>query len=366
MEANWSGGTSDINDYTYQTIIHETLHCLGLGHAGPYNSTTEDPYGHYITDTNQATTNNNNCLNDSWQMAIMSYFGQDENTTIDADFNFVITAMAADFEALRDYYVSSAFTGDTIYGFNTNISTAVSEVMADLWMYADEAAFCIIDDGGIDTVDFSGYAANQNINLTVASGSSTSGSISDIGDEIGNMTLGVGTVIENAVGGSGNDDISGNQYANTLTGGGGNDLLFGDDGNDTLYGGTGNDCLDGWNGVDILYGEDGADSLWGNYDDDSLYGGTGNDWLLGQEGNDYLDSGAGDDTMIGGPGNDTYVVDSSLDVVSEAAGDGTDTVYAYGNYTLGANVENLYLYGTATSGTGNDLDNYIYTYSLHQ
>ena len=44
---------------------------------------------------------------------------------------------------------------------------------------------------------------------------------------------------------------------------------------------------------------------------------------------------------------------------SEAAGAGTDRVNAYVSDTLGANVENLYLYGTATNGTGNDLDNVI-------
>ena len=54
---------------------------------------------------------------------------------------------------------------NTVYGFNTTITGAVSQTMADLALYADETAFSIIDDGGIDTVDFSGYAANQFINL---------------------------------------------------------------------------------------------------------------------------------------------------------------------------------------------------------
>ena len=54
--------------------------------------------------------------------------------------------------------------------------------------------------------------------------------------------------------------------------------------------------------------------------------------------------------MIGGPGNDTYVVDNAGDVVTENAGEGTDTVSrARSSYTLGANVENLTLTGTATS-----------------
>ena len=339
VEPGWDGGTSDINDYTYQTFIHETLHTLGLGHPGPYNS-----YANFITDTTQATTNNNNCLNDSWQMTIMSYFDQIDNTVINADYNFVITAMAADMEALRDYYGYSAFTDNTTYGFNTNIAAATSQVMHDLSIYADETAFCIVDDGGTDAVDFSGYGANQNINIAIASGSSTSGSISDIGGQTGNMTIAVGTVIENAVGGSGADHITGNTAANILTGNGGNDSIFGSDGNDTLNGGIGNDTLDGWNGTDYLYGND------------------GNDYILGYYGSDYLDGGAGNDTLSGESDNDTYVVDSSLDVVTEYVGEGTgDRVNAYINYTLGAEVENLYLYGSATSGTGNDLNNYIDT-----
>ena len=75
--------------------------------------------------------------------------------------------------------------------------------------------------------------ADQNINLAIASGSSTTGSISDIGDQIGNMTIAVGTVIENAIGGPGDDTITGNNADNMLSGGAGNDSLYGYAGNDT-------------------------------------------------------------------------------------------------------------------------------------
>jgi len=64
--------------------------------------------------------------------------------------------------------------------------------------------------------------------------------------------------------------------------------------------------------------------------------------------------------MYGGLGNATYYIDSTGDVVSEASGAGTDRVNAYIDYILCANVENLYLYGTAAKGTGNSLDNLIY------
>ena len=100
----------------------------------------------------------------------------------------------------------------------------------------------------------------------------------------------------------------------------------------------------------IKYGTSGNDVLNGTTENDSLYGYAGNDILNGGAGNDYME---------GGADNDTYVVDSTGDAVVEAADSGTDTVYSSVNYTLGANVENLYLSGAAANGTGNALDNMI-------
>ncbi|MGD9812606.1 MAG: calcium-binding protein, partial [Sphingobium sp.] len=50
-------------------------------------------------------------------------------------------------------------------------------------------------------------------------------------------------------------------------------------------------------------------------------------------------------------------VKSSADNVVEAAGGGYDTVYAYTNVTLTANVEQLRMATGGLTGTGNDLDN---------
>ena len=108
---------------------------------------------------------------------------------------------------------------------------------------------------------------------------------------------------------------------------------------------------------DMLAGNDTVDGSVGS---DGLSGFDGNDTMSGYAGNDTLDGGAGADAMAGGAGNDTYVVDNVGDVVTEALNEGTDTLQSSVSYTLGANIENLTLTGTAAiDGAGNALDNIL-------
>ncbi|HVF37587.1 MAG TPA: M10 family metallopeptidase C-terminal domain-containing protein, partial [Sphingomicrobium sp.] len=68
----------------------------------------------------------------------------------------------------------------------------------------------------------------------------------------GGFTVANGVTIEQAWGGSGNDQLFGNSAANLLHGGNGNDALFGGDGNDTLIGGGGQDMMTGGAGADLF------------------------------------------------------------------------------------------------------------------
>jgi Ca2+-binding RTX toxin-like protein len=112
-------------------------------------------------------------------------------------------------------------------------------------------------------------------------------------------------------------------------------------------------------GGDALTGGLGNDSLNGGAGDDNLAGGAGIDQLEGGAGNDRLDGGVGADAQAGGAGDDVYVIDNAGDSVTELAGGGSDTVESLLSHTLGAEIENLVLLGTALSGTGNGLANRI-------
>jgi len=104
-------------------------------------------------------------------------------------------------------------------------------------------------DAGIDTVDYSdaGAAVNINLNTGSATGSAT-----------GTDTL---SGIENAVGTSFDDTITGSADANTLSGGGGADTVYGLENIDNIFGYADDDVLIGGQGDDTLTGGTGADTF---------------------------------------------------------------------------------------------------------
>ncbi|RMU57692.1 hypothetical protein ALP29_04363, partial [Pseudomonas syringae pv. avii] len=114
-------------------------------------------------------------------------------------------------------------TDDTTYGFNSNTGKAETTLTSA----ADKPDFNVWDERGNDTFDFSGFKQDQIINLR-------GGSFSSVGGMKENVRIGEKTVIENAVGGHGNDRIIGNSADNVLTGGAGGDTLVGGGGWNTF------------------------------------------------------------------------------------------------------------------------------------
>ena len=326
-------------------------------------------------------------------MSIMSGFSQLDNISLPgSSVNFPITMMAADVDALRTYYgTGAAFAGNTIYGVKTNILASTNYILANLSTLAGTNAFCIVDDGGIDTVDFSNFNVDQRLDLTFRSANDISNfgnTTSDIGGLVRNMTLAAGSLIENAILGSGNDWITGNYANNILKGGAGNDFIFGLEGNDTLDGGSGVDTMDGGLGDDVFFvhnigdvaievadsGTDRVESsityaLGANlenliligFSDINATGNIQNNAITGNTFNNILDGGAGVDTLSGGMGDDTYVVDNVGDVILELQGQGFDRVQSSVTYSLGSvDIEDLTLTGNAPiNGTGSRLHNVI-------
>jgi Ca2+-binding RTX toxin-like protein len=200
-----------------------------------------------------------------------------------------------------------------------------------------------------------------------------------LGSQLENLTL-TGSAVVNGTGNELDNKLIGNTANNVLTGAAGNDVLIGGAGNDTLAGGLGNDTYEVKEAGDVVIENagEGTDAVWAyinytlganveNLVFSSAVGnmtGTGNalnNTMLGSAGNDVLIGGGGADTLKGAAGNDTYEVTEAGDVVTENAAEGTDTVWAYVNYTLGANVENLVFSNAVGNmvGNGNTLNNLI-------
>ena len=363
----------DEGGYGLQTLAHEIGHAIGISHPGAYNAGQAGGPINYAAHAEYAQ--------DTRAYSIMSYFNASVAGARHFDFNISTTVFAGtplihDIATAQRIYGAdmTTRTGDTVYGFNSNAGrdefdfTRTPAPVAAIW-----------DAGGIDTIDASGYATTQLIDLTPGSLSSIGGVTFDtapsfeqvnanraaagfaplaratydanmaslaassvVGRLTDNFGIAYGVTIENAIGGSGADTITGNAAANTLTGNAGDDTLSGRSGDDVLNGGLGKDTLNGDEGVD------------------TLDGGAGDDTLNGGAGNDLLNGGAGKDSMAGGAGDDQYDVDDAGDSITELVGEGLDSVRSTINLTLGANLESLTLAGAAAlEGTGNELANVI-------
>jgi Ca2+-binding RTX toxin-like protein len=228
-------------------------------------------------------------------------------------------------------------------------------------------------DGGAgnNTVDYSLETQTVIVNLQV--GTAT-------GQGIGADTL---TRIQNVLGSSGNDQLTGNGQSNVLEGRSGSDVLAGRGGNDTLDGGDGIDTADysvsstaihanlGVTAVNYAPPQVGAvvvlaagaatgagtdtlisiENLTGGSGRDILWGDANNNVLVGNGGNDVLHGGGGlHNTFDGGAGGDTADysgVTESLNVYLN---------YGYGYYDGAVRTVDTYIsIENVTGGSGNDL-----------
>lgn len=212
----------------FRTLLHEIGHALGLDHlAGKYSTSN---------------------ISESSSASVMSYAEWKIDNSLPQGAIKAMTPLVLDILALQTLWgpppASVAQAGSTTYLFDPRRWLAATQP-SDTQIYAGQVR-AIWDSGGIDVFNASSYSDGVKIDLRP-------GYLSSIGSDK-NIGIAFGTVIENAVGGSGRDSLIGNEAANELNGGNGNDTLEGGVGNDT-YIFTGS-----WN-RDLVRDSDGLGSI---------------------------------------------------------------------------------------------------------
>ena len=150
---------------------------------------------------------------------------------IDDTPNHSSTANSSVIEKVELTLTGATPSDNTTYYFTDEYNAMVTE---------DLSRVNITDGTGTDT--FNGAAITDDITLDLTPGATNAGEV-----VIGNNTL-----IENAIGGSGDDTVTGNDAANKFWGREGSDTIDGGKGNDWLSGGYGNDSLTGGDGADTF------------------------------------------------------------------------------------------------------------------
>lgn len=249
----------DLGNWGFATILHETGHTLGLKH------------GHETTGYNQFPSGALPVQEDNWNYSLMTYRSytgaQTEFVQGNVGSDNPTTYMQNDIAALQYMYGANFNTnaGNTTYRWSPATGQFTVDGVAWGTPLANKIFMTLWDGNGIDTYDLSAYQTNLVVNLLPGAFSTFStAQLADLDrtevyrpalGNVANARLYQGdtrSLIENAVGGSGSDRITGNAARNTLTGNAGNDTLSGSSGNDILDGGTGHDVLTGGSGSDTF------------------------------------------------------------------------------------------------------------------
>jgi len=230
-------------------VMHETGHALGLKHG----HVTQD--GHGITFPMLPADH------DSYEYSVMTYSQFPGDTTSgDNAPDHPTTYMQNDIAALQYLYGAnygaSANNGNTTYTWSTSTGEAFIDGVGQGTPDSNFVLMTIWDGGGTDTYNLSNYTTDLSIDLSpgewvILDTSSAQAQRANLGSgggisnymargNIANALIDpnnpgeTASLIENAIGGSGDDVMSGNGIANVFTGGAGDDTVDGKGGLDTV------------------------------------------------------------------------------------------------------------------------------------
>ena len=279
---------SNFGGYPWQTLLHEEGHTLGLGHAGAYDGTVNSATSQYG-------------LYDAREWSIMSYI--DPSDTMQAQYssepvsasdwgisastdgtytdNVATTWMPIDILAIQRLYglpVTTPLSGGQTFGFDSNIVGPIAPFFD--FTQNTKPIITLWDEGGGNTLDLSGYAMTETVDLHP-------GVFSSIGGLTHNVVIAFGVAINTVIGGTGSDTLIANDQGDHIVGGLGDDVIVSGLGADILDGGAGSNRFEGTkaelNGdtaIDFNFG----DSVWitdGSMSDNFALSGNQLSWGAG-------------------------------------------------------------------------------------
>ena len=236
--------TPSVASYAFDTILHEIGHALGLKHGQDTSTYGALPANHNSTEYSI--------------MDYYSYVGAPSTYYTNAAGSGAQSYMGDDIAALQYIYGANygSNAGNTVYSWDPNTGEERINGLGQGASTTNTIYETVWDGGGVDTYDLSNYSSDLNVDLRPGAWSTFSttqlayldGSNLSVRAKgnIFNSYLFNGnaaSLIDNLIGGSGNDRLTGNDIANAINGGAGNDVIDGGLGTDTLTGGAGADIF---------------------------------------------------------------------------------------------------------------------------
>ncbi len=319
-----NSGMLDPGSYTFSIFLHEFGHGLGLAHPFEESgaSTVMPPVGPGLgLDQGVFTVMS---YNDGWPEA-------PEGSPDSYVWGWNLGPSPIDIAVIQQNYGANTTTAR---GNDTYVLASANE--------AGTGYLALWDTGGTDTIKHSGDRAAL-IDLRAATllpEAGGGGFVSHASGIHGGFTIAHGVVIEQAVGGAGNDTLVGNDAANVLNGRGGADEMAGGGGDDTYFLDRGGDRVveDAGGGFDTIVTSaritrladhanvekvrliEDAGAVIGSGAADEIVGNDGDNVLKGRGGGDTLDGRGGADRLVGQRGDDVYILDGDDAIVERARG----------------------------------------------